>query len=431
MDVKSIYESKVKTADEAAAMIEDGDRLYMGSLADTPPDFLYSLDDRYEELKDVLVTSCSLVYDMEFMHDEKYDGHIQYCSFFLMPPWERNYLKQGEMEFNSVPFSKLPHYIEHVAKVNVLAIGVSPMDEDGYMWHGPNGIAMNSIPQPHCDKIIVQICEDMPKTFGENEKIHVSEVDAIIDDRFYFIHVPAAEVTDTDQKIADYIIPHIDDGSTIQLGIGGLANAIGYGLEEKKDLGVFTEMITESMVHLMKKGVINKKVYGGFTLGSEELSTYTAQNEQVELRPIHRICDLNLIGNIDNLISVNTCLMVDLTGQIASENIGNSFIACTGGSTDFVRGATRSKGGKSFMCLASTRELNGETISNIAFSFPPGTNVTISRSDVQYVVTEYGCVDLYARSVQDRVRAMISIAHPDFRDELWEQAKEFYYMKDE
>lgn len=432
MDVQEIYKSKIKSAEDCVKLIEKGDRIYIGSLANTPPDFLFALDEAYEELEDVRMVACCMMYDMEWFTDPKYKGHLDYTTFFLMPPWERTYWSEGMIGVNSVSFSNLPKYLNDVFKVNVLAVGASPMDEEGYLWWGPNAVATNSIMQPHCDKIIVQICQDNPKSGGDvgGEKIHISEVTAIIDEPFDYIAIPASEVSDTDRKIAEYIIPEVTDGCTIQLGIGGLANAIGYGLEEKKDLSVFTEMITESMHHLAQKGVITGHITGGFALGSMELCEFTADNPQVSLRPIHKVCDAKAISEIDDIVSVNTCLMVDLTGQVASEAIGTKLIACTGGSTDFTKGASWAKNGKSFMCLASTRVVNGETISNIVMSFPPSTPTTIPRTDVMYIVTEYGIADIYNKSIGDRVKALIAVAHPDFRDELTRQAKEAKFIFD-
>jgi acyl-CoA hydrolase len=215
----------------------------------------------------------------------------------------------------------------------------------------------------------------------------------------------------------------IPDGATIQVGLGGLANAIGYGLESKKNLSVHTEMFTDSMVYLAKKGVVNGKVLAAFGLGSTELYEFVGEGK-VELAPISYVNNPFEIGKNDDFISINGSLMVDLTGQVCSESLGHDQYSSTGGQLDYVRGASVSKGGKSFICLASTvKNKDGSVKSTISLNLPAGEVVTTPRSDVMYVVTEYGIANLFNKPIRERAKELIAIAHPDFRAQLTAEAK--------
>lgn len=242
---------------------------------------------------------------------------------------------------------------------------------------------------------------------------------------FYVIPVPYTEPSDLERTIAGHILPEIPDGATVQIGIGGVANAVGYGLDGKKDLGCYTEMIGESTMHLIKKGVINKPVIGGFLLGNEDLYAFGEDPaSNISLQPTGSVCNSHYIASIKDMISINTCLLVDLTGQVCSEGVGSRMVACTGGSVDFVRGACEAPGGKSFITLPSTRTVKGEVQSSILSVLPPFTPVTLPRSDVMYIVTEYGVADMYTQCISDRVKNLIAIAHPDFREKLTFEARE-------
>jgi len=214
------------------------------------------------------------------------------------------------------------------------------------------------------------------------------------------------------------IAEQIPDGAAIQIGVGGLSNAIGYYLTNKKIISIYTEMFTDSMMDLVKKGIVTGRIVAGFGLGSNELYNFMGDSK-VELRPVRIINDPNEIGKNDNLISINVTLMIDLTGQSCSESLGFAQYSCTGGQSNFTRGAALSKGGKGFLCLPSTVQTkDGKTSSTITAVLPPGAVVTTQRSDVMYVVTEYGIADLYCKPIVHRVNALISIAHPDFRADL-------------
>jgi acyl-CoA hydrolase len=417
MDLIQVYQSKVKTASEAAQMVKTGDRIVLSPVCGLPITIVNAVIERYEELSDVEFHSGMTLYPLPVLADPKYKGHIKYCSFF-MGPAERKVFPMGLIGHTSVHFSKLDYYVKNIVKVNVLLADVSPPDDEGYMYFGPMGVSIAGGVAEFAQRKIVQVNKMQPKVNGEYHRIHINDVDCIVEQDHPLPPLPEAEISDIDRKIAEYIIPKIKDGSTIQIGLGGLANAIGYGLESKKNLSVHTEMLTESMMHLTKKGVITGKIVAGFALGSGEVYKFAGECPQVFLSPIYRVNNPSTVAQYDNFVSINSCLIVDLTGQVASEGIGTRLVSATGGASDYVRGATESKGGMSFICLPSTTEINGEVTSNIVAALPPATPVTVQRADVQYVVTEYGIADIYNRSLEERIHALIAVAHPDFRKEL-------------
>lgn len=427
MDYRQEFQSKLITAEDAARKIKSNDRVFLSPVAGTPIDILEALTDRYKELENVELFSALLMYPMPFLIDPDYAGHIRYNTLFL-GPLERKVYPIGLITHDSVHFSSVDSYIKDVMRPDVSLIGVSPMDEEGYMYFGPMGVSACGCSARTSALKIVQVTSEIPRTRGDDNKIHISDVDFIVEKDFPLAPLPEAPISDIDREIAKHIVPRIRDGSTLQVGLGGLSNAVAYSLENKKDLGVHTEMITESMMYLAKKGVINRKMVGGFALGSNDLYQYSAQNKNIYLAPIYEVNRYEDIYKYDNFVSINTCLMIDITGQIASEGVGTKSISSIGGASDFVRGASHSKGGQSFICVASTAELDGVVTSNIVFALPLGTIVTVNRADVQYVVTEYGIADLYNKPVHERVQALIAIAHPDFCAELEAQAREAGYI---
>ncbi len=427
MGFREEYESKKITAEEAAQKVKSNDHVHLSPVAGTPIDILQAITDRYQEFENVELYSAFLMYPLPFLTEEEYVGHLRYNAYFL-GPLERMVYPLGYITNNSLRFSNGDLYIPNVVNPDISLVGVSPMDDEGYMYYGPMGVSIADIACRSAKMTIVQVTSTIPKTRGICNKIHISDVDFVVEKDFPLAPLPEAPVSDLDREIAKHIVPRIRDGSTLQVGLGGLSNAVAYSLEGKKDLGVHTEMITESMMYLARKGVINRSIVGSFALGTNELYQYSAENENIFLRPIYDINKPETISAYDNFVSINACLMVDITGQVVSEGVGTRSISSIGGASDFVRGAALSKGGQSFVCVASTNEKDGVLTSNIVFALPLGTPVTVQRSDVQYIVTEYGIADLFNRPINERVEALIAIAHPDFRDELRAKAKEAGYI---
>lgn len=416
MDWKAVYKEKLVSVEAAAGKVESGDRVWFGICSAAPIQVMEALSDRKDELQNVDLMSALALFPFKFLKSPEYIGHLNYHTVFY-GGFERAFSKAGNTHINSVHLSQLDKAIE-AFNPNVLITDVSLPDDEGYMYYGPMGVSCNALVAGLADKIIVQVNAHQPKVRGVGHRIHVSDVTYICEYDHELPELPQPEVSENDRIIASKILPEIEDGSTIQIGLGGLANAIGYGLEDKKNLAVHTEMFTDSMVYLAKKGIISGRMFAGFGLGSKELYEYVGEGH-VELAPIYDVNKPAAIGENDKMISINACLMVDLTGQVCSESIGFRQYSSTGGQLDYVRGAGLSKGGKSFICLASTNtDKDGNVKSTITPVLPPGAVITTPRTDVMYIVTEYGIADLYNKPIEARVEALIGIAHPDFRDEL-------------
>jgi len=420
---KEIYKSKVVSVKEAAAMVASGDRIWSTPCEGAPFQLLEALADRKDELQDVHVISALALYPFKLLQSPEYIGRINYHTVFY-GGYERAFKKAGNVSVNSVHFSKVHIALKSHYRVNVLMSDVSLPDEDGYLYYGPIGVAWNSTAEEIADKIIVQVNKHQPRVNGMEHRVHVSKVTCICEHDHPLPALAQDAPTDIDNKIADFVVPQIPDGATIQIGLGALSNAVGYKLAQKKNLSVHTEMFTDSMVELVRKGVINGKMVAGFGLGSEDLYNFIGEGK-VELKPVRITNDPREIAKIDKIMSVNVTLMLDLTGQACSESLGFTQYSSTGGQADFARGAAWSNGGKSFLCLPSTvKSKDGKVTSTITAAFLPGAVVTTTRSDIMYAVTEYGIADLFCKPIRERVKALIAIAHPDFREQLEKEAVE-------
>ena len=301
------------------------------------------------------------------------------------------------------------------------------MDERGF-FSLSLGLTYEKMMVEQADLVILEINENLPWTLGDTH-VHISEVDYVVEHNVPLLELPVVEPRAEERIIGNYIADMIDNGSTLQLGIGGIPNAIALSLLDKKDLGIHTEMFTDGMVDLFDAGVITGrrktlwrgKMVGTFALGTKKLYDFIDKNLAVEFQQGNIVNDPCVIGQNYKMVSINTALQVDLTGQVCSEAIGNRHYSGTGGQADTHRGAQRSEGGKGIISLRSTAK-NGE-LSTIVAQLPAGAKVTLGRSDTDYVVTEYGVAHLKGRSVRDRVEAMIRIAHPDYREALRQEAE--------
>ena len=429
MKWKDDYRKKLKTAAEAVKCVRSGDRVFIGaasSMAQTLADALY---ERMDELHDVTLSGALILAPQKcFGRDAR--GHFSFSTFF-MGPQERRGFENGVVEYCSIHLSRIDHWCRTVARPNIAFLDVSKPDDEGYVSFGATGPALFGSIIEACETIVLQVNDRTPYVYGQENRMHVSDADIIIETSHLQPFVRDSEPNDEEKAIASHIVSEIPDGATIQLGIGRIAGAVGYGLGNHRDIGVHTELMTDSMKYLYEKGVITgrkKKLLSGkmtasFTFGSPELYDFLDRNNDMHFAPYTYVNNPYTIAQHDDFMSINTALMVDLTGQVHSEAIGLSQYSGTGGQLDFVRGAQMSKGGKSFIALSSSVESSkrGRT-SRIVLSAPPGTAVTTPRTEVQYVVTEFGSVNLKDLTMQKRALALIELAHPDFREDLLEEA---------
>jgi 4-hydroxybutyrate CoA-transferase len=429
MNWKQLYNDKLITADEAAGLIKSGDVIAISNGTSMPVDVFKSIQKRLNELEDIKIICGLLIYPFDELKIAGNDS-LKYYTVF-MGPYERAYYNHGNVNMIINQFSKLHQIIKEKINNNIAVFECSEPDQNGYMSYGPMGSVLNHAFKENADTIIVQVNSKTPYLHGTDVHIHVSEVDYICEQSHELPDLPSLPAGPNEEKIANHIIHEISDGSTIQLGIGMIADAIGSLLEKKNDLGIHTEMLTNSMVDLVKKGVVNcrkknfhkDKIVMSFAMGNKQTLEFMHHNPMIEARPVFYVNDPRIIGQNDNFISINATLAVDLTGQICSESLGFRQYSGTGGQLDFVRGAKYSKGGKSFIALNAVAETKNGPVSKICCSLPPGSVVTVPRSDAQFIVTEYGIAELWGKTIPDRVEAMISIAHPEFREKLREEAR--------
>ncbi len=426
------YKQKLRNAEEAVRLINSGERVYVGTSSSVSFELMKSLWDRRQELEGIEITS-ALVLKPTPLYDEA-DGNPFTFSTFFMGVKERKARDNGlKLNFTSVHLSQVDIWCKEVARPDVCFFEVSEPDENGYMCLGPSGIALHKFLKESADRVIVQVNKQTPYIYGQNNLIHVSEADAIIetDDRLVTLANP--EIDEVTKTLSNIIADQVPDGATIQLGLGSLSTAIGFELGNKNDLGIHSELLSEPMMELMiNKNVTNKckgfmdgKSVFAFALGSTELYKYLNRNDKVYGAEFPFVNDPRNIAKNKKMISINTTMAFDIFGQAASDSLGWKQQSATGGQLDFVRGAQWSEGGKSIIATTSSFVKDGKRISKIVTAFPAGTAITTPRSDIQYAATEYGCVNLKILNMSDRVKAMISLAHPDFRDQLTEDAKKF------
>lgn len=430
MDWKKEYQEKLRTASEAVKAVRSGDRIYIGTASSIAYRLVEALYERREALEDVVICQGLTMRQLPIFTQEASE-HFSTLTYFA-GPGERLGIRNHQTTFTSFHLSQIELWCREIARPNVVFLEVSPPDEEGYMSYGAYGTTFHDYAREMADTVVLQINRNAPYVYGDRSRVHISQATVVVEADDEIDQVPNLPVDDSLKTLSQYIVDLIPDGATIQLGLGGISNAVGYGLRERNDLGIHTEMLTDSMMELSKLGVVTNKrksflpgkVVTAFAYGTRALYDYVDHNESVYFAPYSFVNNPVNIAKNDNMISVNTAMAVDLYGQVAADCLGGRQQSATGGQLDYVRGAQMSKGGKSFIALTSTvTSKSGKTSSRIVPSFPAGTAVTTPRSDVQFVATEFGCVNLKVLTMNDRARALIRLAHPDFRDELREQAK--------
>ncbi|MCB0932380.1 MAG: hypothetical protein KDB71_10825 [Mycobacterium sp.] len=424
-DWRDDYRAKLMTADQAAQLVRSGDSIFVGGGSSIPLEFSQALADRSAELENVDFYAALALFPLKVL-DGEMKGRINYHTIFT-GRFERMKAPEGNVNQLSVHLAETDRFIRERAKPTVLSVNVSPPDKHGWMTFGPCGGMGQHEALKLASTTIVTVQPTQPRVYGEFNTIHVSQVDAIVETEIPIASLPSAPPTDLENQIASHVVPLVPDGATIQIGIGGVPGAVAHSLAEKKNLGIHTEMFNDAMFSLVQAGAVTgacKNIHPGkvvfsFAAGGPDLMNYVDDNPECVILPLSRAINDHDCGKNDSFVSINTCLMVSLTGQVAAEAVNWIQISGTGGQLDLVRAARNSKGGRSFFVMPSTRRLKGgERISNIAVGLPAGTPVTTPRTDIQYVATEYGCVNLRYLSNVERIRALISIAHPDFREDL-------------
>lgn len=432
MSWQDLYRQKLVSVTEAAGVVKSGDRIWAASIASIPIDLINALCRRREELIGVQLFSGLLLTLFDYYKAE-FKGHIDYTAVFK-GPIDRQMDHEGNVDVISYQFSQTDWLTENIIKPNVFMAEVSLPDENGNMSYGPAGTFNNHVNARFAKTRIVQMNRKVPYVYGnEGAFINIRDIDYICEADHDLPELPEIPITDIDRRVADQILPYIEDGSTIQIGVGSLGNAIGYSLIHHKNLGVHTELMCDSLVTLIDQGVITgsektlhpDEVTCSFVFGSKKLYDLMDHNEKIKTYPISYIANENVIAQNNKMVCINNALMCDLTGQMCSESVGFRQFSCTGGQLSFIRGSRMSPGGKAFLALESTaQKADGSVVSRITTALPPGAVITTPRTDVDYIVTEWGVAHVRGKSIKNRVKEIVSIAHPDFREQLMREATE-------
>jgi butyryl-CoA:acetate CoA-transferase len=428
------YRGKVVSADEAVKAVKSGDWIEMGFVASMPRLLDAALARRKDELKNVNLRGGMLLSPLKVIESDPTGEHFTWNSWHLSSI-ERKYAANGLAFYAPIKYSELPRYLRENLPTDVAMVQVSPMDEHGFFNFGVT-ISHFAAAVEKARIVIVEVNEDMPRVHGGyDHTLYISKVDYVVEGGSQGLPVlPAATPSEVDRRIAELILPEIMDGSCIQLGIGGMPQALGKMIADSdlKDLGIHSEMFADAFVDMVEAGRVTNRhkqldpgrIVYTFAAGTQRLYDFMNNNTQMAGYPVDYTNHPLIASRNERLVSINSALEVDLAGQVCSETVGPAIISGSGGQLDFVEAAYYSKNGKSFICLPSTyADKEGKVYSRIKSMMTPGAVITDTRTTVQYIVTEYGKVNLKGLSAWQRAEALISIAHPNFREDLIKEAK--------
>lgn len=422
MSWQELYKQKCVTAEQAVAQIKSGDRVVVGHACGEPSTLIGAMVKNADAYRDVEIIHMVAMGTGEYCLPE-YAKNFRHNSLFVGAS-TRDAVAKGRGDFTPVVFSQIPDLFRENLHPNVALLKLSTPDEHGYCSFGVS-VDYTKPAAEIADIRIAQVDPNMPRTLGDCF-IHISELDCIVETEEPVIELARPKIGDVERAIGKHCASLVRDGDCLQLGIGAIPDAMLLFLKDKKDLGIHSEMFSDGVVELVEAGVITnrrKTLHKGqsvvtFLMGTRRLYDYVDNNPSVAMYPVDYVNNPVVIAQNDNLISINSCIQVDLMGQVVSDTIGQRQFSGPGGQIDFVRGANLSRGGKSIMAMPSSLNKKGTLVSKIVPFIDEGAAVTTSRCDVDYVVTEYGTAKLKGKTLRERAKALIEIADPDFREEL-------------
>lgn len=420
-EVEKLYRSRLTDLETAARLVRSHSRVYVSGNAATPTPLLEALSARKDELEGVELVHVLQLGADPFLAPEM-EGHFRRRSLFVGPA-DREAVNSGRADYVPISLHQIPWLFKRgVLPLDYALVQVSPPDEFGFVSLGVEVIATKAAIET-ARRSIALVNRRMPRTLGDTF-VHISKFAAFVEADFSLPVLPREPYGEVEARIGQYVADLIDDGTTLQLGIGAIPDAVLAHLTGRQDLGVHTEMVSDGVMEALERGVVTGqrktllpgKVVGTFVLGSERLYRFVHNNPLFEMRPADWVNDPFVIARNERMVAINSALEVDLTGQVCADSIGTRIYSGFGGQLDFIRGAAASPGGRPIIALPSTGK--GGSVSRIVPLLRPGAGVVTTRADVHYVVTEYGVAELFGRSLRERAQALIQIAHPRFREEL-------------
>jgi len=420
MNWKDVYKEKLTTADEAVKLIKSGNRVVMGIGAGVSATLNDAMIQNHKAYSDVEIVNILPIIKTDYLKHEM-ASHFHTNSLFVHNS-SRKLVNDGIGDYTPCFLYQVPELWTGELPVDVAMIQVSSPDKHGYCSYGI-GVDYTKPAADHAKIVIAHVNDQMPRTHGDSF-IHVSEMDCIVENSEPLLAPPPAPIGAVEEAIGKHCASLVEDGDCLQLGFGKIPDAVLSFLKDRKDLGIHTEMFSDGVVDLVNEGIINNskknfnpgKIVSAFLLGTKKLYDFVDDNPSVLMHPVTYTNDPYIAGQNDNLVTINGCIQVDLLGQVASDTMGSQQFSGVGGQVDFVRASAISKGGRSILAMPATAK--GDTISRIVPFLDEGAAVTTSRQDVHYIVTEFGVANLKHKTLKDRARALINIAHPNFHDEL-------------
>jgi acyl-CoA hydrolase len=421
------YKSKLRSPADAVGGIKSGDRVYYAGNAAIPQALVRALADRRDELENVQLSHVLLI-GKDPLSTPEMAGHFRHNSLFVGPA-DRRAVNDGRADYMPIFLYHIPRLFQQgIIELDAAMVQVSPPDEHGFVSLGVETLASKAACQA-AKTVIAQVNEKMPRVLGDSF-LHVSRIDVFAEATEPLPTLDVKPSTDVERAIGQHVLGLIEPGATLQMGIGGIPDAVLESLDGPLDLGIHTEMISDGAMRAIQRGVVTgvkKSLHPGkvvitFALGSDKLYDFLHNNPLIEAHPVDHVNDPFVVGQNDNLVAVNSAIEVDLTGQVCSDSIGSYIYSGFGGQVDFIRGAARAKGGKPVIAIPSTAK-RGE-MSRIVPFLKEGAGVVTSRADVHYVATEHGVVNLFGKNLRERAEALIRIADPAFRDDLEREAKD-------